>query len=84
MQESVCIVTFHMRKVQVLRTETGMSRRELADATGIPLRSIAAYERGVAIPLGRAALIASAFGVPIDALIDRQQLRNQEHKRSRP
>lgn len=50
--------------------ERKVTRVELSQATGIPVRSLAAYERGVAVPLGRAVLIAAALGIPVQALVD--------------
>lgn len=53
-----------------LRHERNLSRAQLSRATGIPVRSIAAYERGVDIPLGRAVAIAGALGVSVQSLVD--------------
>ena len=49
-----------------MREERGLTRKQLAEATGIPVRSIAAYERGVVPPVARAAVIALQLDVTLE------------------
>lgn len=52
------------------RLALGMSTADLADRAGISLRALGYIERGDSWPrLDNAARIASALGVPVDALL---------------
>lgn len=55
-------------RLPVLRTERGMSRRELADAVGVHYQTIGYLERGEYSPsLVLALKIAEALGIPLGA-----------------
>jgi putative transcriptional regulator len=56
-------------RIQLLRTERGMSRQELADALGVHYQTIGYLERGEYSPTLYLALrIAALFGLPVDAI----------------
>lgn len=60
--------TIHNR-IAVLRTEQGMSRRELADAVGVHYRTVGYLERGEYSPsLALAFRFARVFDLPIEAV----------------
>ena len=71
-------------RIKLLRTETGLSRKELADAVGVNFQTIGYLERGDYNPsLELAFKLAEHFGVPIEAAFSPQpfpsladQLRN--------
>ncbi len=54
-----------------LRRERGLSRRELAELSGVTVRTIARIERGVGGPSRRSTLLALALALdaPVDALL---------------
>jgi putative transcriptional regulator len=55
-------------RLPVLRTERGMSRKELAEAVGVHYQTIGYLERGEYSPsLVLALRIAEALGVPLEA-----------------
>ena len=59
---------FHTR-LRVVRTERGMSRREVADAVGVHYQTIGYIERGEYSPsLDLALRLARLFGLPVEAL----------------
>jgi putative transcriptional regulator len=54
-------------RIALLRTERGVSRRELADALGVHYQTVGYLERGEYSPSLHLALrIAAFFGVPIE------------------
>jgi putative transcriptional regulator len=56
-------------RIAVLRTERGISRRELANALGVHYQTIGYLERGSYHPsLGLAFVIARYFELPIEAV----------------
>ena len=58
------------RAMQAAREKAGMSKQQLADASGISVKSISLYERGGGLPiLYNAIAIAAALGVSLDTLI---------------
>ena len=58
------------------RARKGWSRRELAEATGIPETTIVTYECGYSrIPLETAWVFADVFGMSLDALCGRDKTR---------
>lgn len=59
---------FHTR-LPVLRTERGISRKQLAELVGVHYQTIGYLERGEYSPsLVLALRIAAALGVPVDAV----------------
>jgi DNA-binding XRE family transcriptional regulator len=63
-------------RVAVLRTERGLSRRDLADALGINYQTIGYIERGEYNPsLELAFRLSELFGVPIEAIFSRSPFR---------
>ncbi len=60
-----------VNRIRDLREDAGLSVKQLAEAAGIPLRSLYEYEAGTDPSLRRAAQIARALDVPIEALIDK-------------
>lgn len=53
------------------RARAGMSRKELADKSGVCENSIALYERGESLPrLDKAKAIADALGVKLEKLFE--------------
>lgn len=55
-------------RIKLLRTEAGLSRKELADAVGVNFQTIGYLERGDFNPsLELAFKLAEHFGVPIEA-----------------
>jgi putative transcriptional regulator len=56
-------------RIQLLRTERGMSRQDLADAVGVHYQTIGYLERGEYSPSLHLALkVAALFGLPVEAL----------------
>jgi DNA-binding XRE family transcriptional regulator len=56
-------------RIQLLRTERGMSRQELAEALGVHYQTIGYLERGEYSPSLHLALrIAELFRLPVEAL----------------
>jgi putative transcriptional regulator len=56
-------------RIQLLRTERGMSRHELAEAVGVHYQTIGYLERGEYSPSLHLALRVSApFGRPVEAI----------------
>lgn len=56
-------------RLRVVRTERGMSRREVADAVGVHYQTIGYIERGEYSPsLDLALRLARLFGLPVEAL----------------
>ncbi len=54
-------------RIKLLRTERGMSRKELADAVGVNFQTIGYLERGdYNASLELAFKLAEYFGVPVD------------------
>jgi putative transcriptional regulator len=63
-------------RIAVLRTERQLSRQQLADAVGVNYQTIGYIERGEYNPsLELAFRFAEVFGLPIEAIFSRQQLR---------
>lgn len=59
---------FHNR-LRLLRTERGVSRKELAEAVGVHYQTIGYIERGEYSPsLDLVLRIARHFGVPVEAI----------------
>lgn len=56
------------RQIQALRDDHGLTPRDLAETTGIPLRRIVRIERGSATTMTTLVQIAEAFDVPIAEL----------------
>jgi putative transcriptional regulator len=56
-------------RLAVLRSERGMSRKDLADAVGVHYQTIGYLERGEDSPsLVLALRIATVFGLPVEAV----------------
>jgi len=56
-------------RIQLLRTERGMSRQQLADALGVHYQTIGYLERGEYSPSLHLALrTAALFGLPVEAI----------------
>lgn len=56
-------------RIQLLRTERGWSRQELADRLGVHYQTIGYLERGEYAPSLHLSLrIAELFGLPVDAI----------------
>ncbi|MFU8841014.1 MAG: helix-turn-helix transcriptional regulator [Nitriliruptoraceae bacterium] len=56
-------------RITLLRTEQGVSRRELADALGVHYQTIGYLERGEYSPSLHLALrIAAYFGLPVEVV----------------
>ena len=56
-------------RVREAREAAGLTQADLADAAGIPLRTLSAYERGQIVPpVDRARAIAVALGTTLDDL----------------
>lgn len=56
-------------RIALLRTERGVSRRELADAVGVHYQTVGYLERGEYSPSLHLALrIAEYFGVPVEVV----------------
>ncbi len=78
--------TVHNR-IAVLRTERGMSRRDLAEAIDVHYQTIGYLERGEYNPsLALALRISDHFGLPVEAIFSlapmpllSEQLAVQEH-----
>lgn len=74
-------------RIAVLRTERGMSRRDLADAIDVHYQTIGYLERGEYNPsLALALRISEHFGLPVEAIFSltpmpllSEQLAAQEH-----
>ena len=66
--------TVHNR-IAVLRTERGMSRRDLAEAVGVHYRTIGYLERGEYNPsLVLALRISELFGLPVETIFSLEPL----------
>ena len=58
-------------RLKQAREEAGLSRRKLADETGIPAKMIEKYEYGTAEPpLGRLKLLCQTLGIPVEELME--------------
>lgn len=56
--------------IRALRARDGMSRKELADAAGIPEGTLRTYEEGESkLPLDAAVRMANVFDVPLERLV---------------
>lgn len=56
--------------IRALRARDGMSRRDLAEATGIPEGTLRTYEEGESkLSLEAAVKISNAFDVPLERLV---------------
>jgi DNA-binding XRE family transcriptional regulator len=56
-------------RIQLLRTERGLSRQQLAEGVGVHYQTIGYLERGEYSPsLYLALRIAALFGLPVDAI----------------
>jgi DNA-binding XRE family transcriptional regulator len=63
-------------RIAVLRTERGMSRRDLADALGVNYQTVGYIERGEYSPsLELTFRLSELFGLPIEAMFSRQPFR---------
>lgn len=63
-------------RLAVLRTERGLSRRDLADALGINYQTIGYIERGEYNPsLELAFRLGEFFSLPIEAIFSREPFR---------
>lgn len=63
-------------RVAVLRTEHGLSRRDLASRVGVNYQTIGYIERGEYSPsLDLAFRLADVFELPVEAVFSRQPLR---------
>lgn len=67
--------TTFSRRLKALREERGMTQRDLADASGVKLNSIARYETAEIIPRADKVFdMAQALDCSIDVLMGRVQL----------
>jgi transcriptional regulator with XRE-family HTH domain len=72
------------RRLKSLRTETGLSQRELAQLTNLSANYIALLEAGKRSPsLPAIAVLASSLQVPINKLMDFEILDPVEKKKGR-
>lgn len=63
-------------RIKLLRTEAGLSRKELADAVGVNFQTIGYLERGDFNPsLELAFKLAEHFGVPVEAAFSPRPFR---------
>jgi DNA-binding XRE family transcriptional regulator len=63
-------------RIAVLRTERGLSRRDLADALGVNYQTIGYLERGEYAPsLELTFRLSELFGLPIEAIFSRTPFR---------
>ena len=63
-------------RLAVLRTERGLSRRDLADALGVNYQTVGYIERGEYSPsLELTFRLSELFGLPIEAIFSRQPFR---------
>jgi DNA-binding XRE family transcriptional regulator len=63
-------------RIAVLRTERGLSRRDLADALGVNYQTVGYLERGEYAPsLELAFRLGELFDLPIEAIFSRQPFR---------
>ena len=63
-------------RIAVLRTERGLSRRDLADALGVNYQTVGYIERGEYSPsLELTFRLSELFGLPIEAIFSRQPFR---------
>ena len=61
-------------KIRLLRRESGLTQREIADKIGVTYRTYQNYEAGASSPSGAVlAKISELFGVSMDMLGDRQE-----------
>ena len=68
------IVEFHNR-LRALRTDRGVSRKELADAVGVHVQTIGYIERRqYNLSLALAFRLAEYFGMSIDAVFSRKEV----------
>ena len=68
------IVEFHNR-LRSLRTDRGVSRKELADAVGVHVQTIGYIERRqYNLSLALAFRLAEYFGLSIDAVFSRREV----------
>ena len=66
-------------RIKDLRTEKGLNQSELAEDTGIPASTISDYEQdGVNIPHTAIIMLADYFGVSLDYLLCRTNIRHNE------
>lgn len=60
-----------MYRIEALRTERGMSQRQLADLSGVSQSSISRWEKeGTGMPLDKACLLANALHCMVDDLAE--------------
>lgn len=63
-------------RIAVLRTERGLSRRDLADALGVNYQTVGYIERGEYSPsLELTFRLSELFGLPIEAIFSREPFR---------
>lgn len=63
-------------RIAVLRTERGLSRRDLADALAVNYQTVGYIERGEYSPsLELTFRLSELFGLPIEAIFSRQPFR---------
>jgi DNA-binding XRE family transcriptional regulator len=63
-------------RIAVLRTERGLSRRDLADALDVNYQTVGYIERGEYSPsLELTFRLSELFGLPIEAIFSRQPFR---------
>lgn len=62
-------------RIRQARENAGCTQAALAIASGIPVRTLGAYERGAIVPpINRAAQIAAALGLSLDELFPETHL----------
>lgn len=63
-------------RIDVLRTERGLSRRDLAEALGVNYQTVGYIERGEYYPsLELTFRLSELFGLPIEAIFSRRAFR---------
>ncbi len=61
-------------RIAVMRTDRGVSRRELAEALGVHYQTVGYLERGEYAPsLALALQLANYFGVPVESLFSLEE-----------
>ncbi|MDI9588960.1 MAG: helix-turn-helix transcriptional regulator [Acidobacteriota bacterium] len=61
-------------RIAVMRTDRGVSRRELAEALGVHYQTVGYLERGEYAPsLALALQLAHYFGVPVESLFSLEE-----------
>jgi len=62
-------------RIRLIRQQKGLAQKELADKSGVNLKSLSRYELGASIPPADALKgIADALGVSADALLSDEQV----------